>query len=383
MKLTKSCRTCEFGSDGVCIDGVKFESRENIPQENIGCENWGASLDYYTEITENAPWYIAEPYKRNRISYAKFMDFVEKDAEGIGVEVNIYDAIERIYELKPWELAGVLDVSIGVIGYARMRGTIARRKEQISNRLHIPKNYFDSFLSTQLEQLKECRNEFYDFYGAQLIEKFKQNGIKAMDEKMERDIAKDRILIEQYRKDNQHRYQYKGENKMHHDLSDDYKSRDYVVAITLKDGEYSGNIFYEYTYDGYGLTVSIMKDILDYIESLNCEEIDGWNYEGLLNNNIGLKSDINGVDIHFTLKNQSGNVLKKKIPADQLQKYIIGYEMIRCDGHGMKKEQRRCSSCQKFQPISGSAKGNCSARGDIVQRSRIICAFEYVAVETD
>ena len=167
---------------------------------------------------------------------------------------------------------------------------------------------------------------------------------------------------------------------MYHDLSDDYKARDYMIAITLKDGDYSGNIFYEYSYGGYGLSVSIMQDILGFIENLNCEEIDGWN-EGLLNNNIGLKSDINGQEIHFELKNESGEVLRKKIPESELQNYIIGYEMIRCDGHGMKKERRRCSSCKHFQPIEGCAKGKCFVRGDVVQRSRVICSFDYVPIE--
>ena len=59
-------------------------------------------------------------------------------------------------------------------------------------------------------------------------------------------------------------------------------------------------------------------------------------------------------------------------------KYIVGYEMIRCDGHGMKKEMRKCGSCRNFQPIEGSAKGKCSTRGDVVQRSRIICT-NYIA----
>lgn len=163
---------------------------------------------------------------------------------------------------------------------------------------------------------------------------------------------------------------------MYHDLSDDYKSRDYVIAITIKDGEYYGNIFYEYNYGGYGLSVTIMNDIFDFVENLNCEEIDEWNEEGLLNNNIGLKSDVNGKELHFELKNESGDVLKKTIPEDGLQSYIVGYEMIRCDGHGMKKERRRCNSCQKFQPIEGSAKGNCSARGDVVDEFGGISQFE-------
>ncbi len=192
------------------------------------------------------------------------------------------------------------------------------------------------------------------------------------------DAAHDKILNEQYREEYQYKYQHEEKNKMYHDLSDDYKSRDYVIAITLKEGEYYGNLFYEYNYGGYGLSVSIMRDILDFVENLDCEEIDALNEEGLLNNNIGLKSDMNGKEIHFELKNERGDVLKKTISEDELQKYIVGYEMIRCDGHGMKKERRRCSSCQNFKPIEGCAKGNCIARGDIVQRSRIICAFDYI-----
>ncbi len=69
-------------------------------------------VDYafkYTLIT----WYIKEPYKRGQISYGKFLEFLRKDDEGIGIHINIYDAIEKVYDLQPWELAGVLDVSMG------------------------------------------------------------------------------------------------------------------------------------------------------------------------------------------------------------------------------------------------------------------------------
>ena len=84
------------------------------------------------------------------------------------------------------------------------------------------------------------------------------------------------------------------------------------------------------------------------------------------------------MNIHFELKNDKGEKLEKTISEDELQKYIVGYEMIRCDGHGMKKERRKCNSCENFTPIEGCAKGNCSVRGDVVQRSRIICAHYFV-----
>lgn len=381
MKLYRTCRTCEFGFHREDMDDRRCEYCGKIISEGAECDEWTASLEYYSEITQNTPWYIREPYDRHQISYKKFLDYIQKDEDGIGIGINIYDAIERIYGLKLWELAGVLDVSIGVVGYAKNRGTIAKRKKEFSSRLHIPEKFFDIILSTELEILKRCKEEFYEFYGCEVIERFKQNGIDTMEAKIERDIAIDKVRNEKYREDNQYKYQYKEKNKMYHDLSDDYKSRDYVVAITLKEGDYFGNIFYEYSYGGYGLSVTIMSDILDFIENLNCEEINELNEEGLLNNNIGLKSDINGKAIHFELRNESGDILKKSVPVEDLQKYIVGYEMIRCDGHGMKKERRKCISCKNFHPIEGCAKGNCSTRGDVVQRSRIICAFDYTPIE--
>ncbi len=375
MKLDKTCKTCEFASDGICMDN----SRKKL--KDVGCEEWGASLEYYSEITETAPWYIKEPYKKYEISYGKFLDYIKKDSEGIGIKVNIYDAIEKIYDLSIWDLAGVLDVSIGVIGYARSRGTIEKRKKYFASKLHIPESFFDDFLSTQLEELVLCRDEFYEFYGKEMIEKFKQRGKEAMDKKWERDIAISKVENEKYWEENKHKYQYRENDLMYHDLSDDYKSRDYVVAIKLKDGDYYGDIFYEYMSYGYGLSISVMKNILDFVENLDCEEISLCNEEGGLYNNINLQADINAKEIYFQLKNKNGEVLEKTVPQEDLQKYIIGYEMIRCDGHGMKKERRKCESCQNFHPIEGGAKGNCIVRGDVIYKSKVICAFHYVPKE--
>ena len=202
-----------------------------------------------------------------------------------------------------------------------------------------------------------------------------------MNMKVEEKITTNKVMNELEKEMNQHKYQYKDANKMYHDLSDDFKSRDYVIAIILKDGEYYGNIFYEYNYSGYGLTVFIMEDILQFIKNLDCKEINELNEEGLLNSNIGLKSDINGKEIHFELKNERVDILRKTILSTELSKYIIGYEMIRCDGHGKKKERRKCNSCQNFQPIEGYAKGRCLVRGDVIKRSRIICAYDYITKE--
>ncbi len=165
---------------------------------------------------------------------------------------------------------------------------------------------------------------------------------------------------------------------MYHDLSDNYKSRDHLIAIVLKDEDYFGNIYYQYNYSRYGLRCNIMKDILQYIKALDCEGINDYNAEGLLSNDIQLRADINEKDIHFILRNNNGDLLEKSIPCDELENYIIGYNMVKCDGHGKKKERRSCGSCGNFIEIKGSAKGNCLVHKEKVQRSRIICAFDYI-----
>lgn len=131
MKLSKTCETCEFGFCRENIDNGKCECSGEIVPEGKECD--------------------------------------------------------------AWELAGVLDVAIGVIGYARCRGTIAKRKKSFSCRLHIPERFFDKFLSTDLDALKRCKEEFYEFYGSEMIEKLKQNGISAIDEKFQRDITIDKV----------------------------------------------------------------------------------------------------------------------------------------------------------------------------------------------
>ena len=124
------------------------------------------------------------------------MNLLQQDEQGIGVEINIYDAIEKVYELNAVELAGVLDVSMGVLGYASTQRTIPKRKRQFSSRLHIPESFFEKFLSTQLDTLRKCREEFRTFYGDELIETFKQNGYAAIETKIEKQVLLDPAWID-------------------------------------------------------------------------------------------------------------------------------------------------------------------------------------------
>ncbi len=58
-----TCKTCEFCNGEICICSGRYS--EKALQGAEECNEWGASLEYYSEITEQAPWYIKEPYKLN------------------------------------------------------------------------------------------------------------------------------------------------------------------------------------------------------------------------------------------------------------------------------------------------------------------------------
>lgn len=172
-------------------------------------------------------------------------------------------------------------------------------------------------------------------------------------------------------------------SKFYHDLSDDYRTRDYVVAITLQEGEYKGQVFYEYSYGGYGLDNFIIEGILGFVRGLDCEYIEDSLEEGDLSNNINLSADKTKKEVYFDLKNENGELLSKTIKEGEIENYIVGYNMFICKGRGKKKERRKCGSCKHFEPLEGSAKGNCPIRGDIIQRSRVICPHNYLPVKEE
>ena len=50
MKLNMTCETCEFGSNKSCCAENSKKNYQNITE----CDDWGASLEYYSEIIDNA-----------------------------------------------------------------------------------------------------------------------------------------------------------------------------------------------------------------------------------------------------------------------------------------------------------------------------------------
>ncbi|NFO48592.1 hypothetical protein FDB40_17200 [Clostridium botulinum] len=161
MKLEQICKTCEFNFSGVCAGhGGLYAYGEKISNFSKECECWNADVSYYTKLIKEASWYIREPYNNCKIDYDTFISLIDRDYKGEPIEVNIYSAIENIYGLNVIKLATVLDVSVGVITYAKNRGTTKKRIKDFSEILKIPQEYFERCTNKDFEKLRECKLKF-------------------------------------------------------------------------------------------------------------------------------------------------------------------------------------------------------------------------------
>lgn len=159
IHIAKSCATCEFNFRGICAGD---KCNEKIYDVNSSCEGWSSNLYYFDYLIENAPWYLKQKYKNHKISFDELVDLLEKDENDVPINLNIFDVIENIYDLKyPYEIAKVLGVSDSVVSYAYYRGTPTKRLHDFSNILCIPTRYFHNITTCDFNVIETCKEEFY------------------------------------------------------------------------------------------------------------------------------------------------------------------------------------------------------------------------------
>lgn len=172
MAIDKTCKTCEFNFGGICAGEDRYGER--ISSSDEGCGDWGVSLEYFSQIISELPWYIKKPYNKGKLYFGEVLDKLKEDETERGTLINIYDAIENVYGIPWWELSEILGVKSSVIGHAVCRGTVEKRKKQFSPILCIPEEYFDAFYSKQLEELKKCKEEFYAIHGEEWVMRMRE-----------------------------------------------------------------------------------------------------------------------------------------------------------------------------------------------------------------
>jgi len=168
MKLIKQCKTCEFNFGGTCA-GNGDAYGEEITDATNTCNYWNASLEYFTELTKTAPWFIRNPMAHHRLDFADFMKQLEDDGNGLPVKINVFDAIEEVYGISQFKLPALLGVKDTVLFRAKSRGTPEKRILNFSQVLCIPPDFLRKFTNLNLMELEECKKEFAETHRGRMI----------------------------------------------------------------------------------------------------------------------------------------------------------------------------------------------------------------------
>ena len=157
MKFQRTCGSCQHNFGGFCTAqgfGQAIESEES------SCELWEISEEFLADVVDDAPWYLKRPYENGKLNLSDFLERAEQDAAGEPVEINLYDAIEEIYDLTQQQIAEVLGVSSDVVGYARAKGTVKRRIPHFAKCLCIPEELFQICTTADLGVLIDSSIEY-------------------------------------------------------------------------------------------------------------------------------------------------------------------------------------------------------------------------------
>lgn len=149
FKLNKTCLNCSWA----------ISCKEKGITDP--CVEWRAEFEYFQEICSKAPWYIVDNFNKGRDnSWGAVIEKLDKENQGEAVEINLYDAIEKVYGLNILNLAEILGVSVGVVARAQSRYTPEKRIDHFAATLKIPVDFFYRFTNKDLSTLESCFEEF-------------------------------------------------------------------------------------------------------------------------------------------------------------------------------------------------------------------------------
>lgn len=158
MGINRCCKTCEFNSDGICAGhGDTYKYGEAITDDSRTCEDWGASFDYYSQITVNAPRFLREQLNDCRISYETFEYQYDDFLSDRSVPLNFFDAIKYIYGISMVDIAVLLNVSFGVVYRAKTQGIPGKRVKQFTDELLVNPEWLKKVTTSDFSRLSESR----------------------------------------------------------------------------------------------------------------------------------------------------------------------------------------------------------------------------------
>ena len=175
---------------------------------------------------------------------------------------------------------------------------------------------------------------------------------------------------------------------LYHDMTNDYKERNYRITVTLQEGYYTGEIYYDYIWSGgmgHGLPFDIVERLYESLTNLEYGEESRWGNGYPIDktggfeydNNCGFVIDMDNSHVHFVLHDQDGNKLEKTISKQNLKLYIVGISLTSCTGRGVKRDSRKCTLCKNYERIEGTSGGLCKIKNRKVFQSTTICKYGF------
>lgn len=162
MRIKRQCKKCKFNNYGKCSEKSYpyGDSKEIISDNRKNCFNWKPNEALNNKIMNQAPWYLKEALKYDKIIYEEFLDLVDKDGKNEPIPINIYDAIRKVYGYSLVNIALLMEVSFGVMYRARSVKTPTKRIKKLAELLCIPEEFFTEFTSLNLNELEKSKASF-------------------------------------------------------------------------------------------------------------------------------------------------------------------------------------------------------------------------------
>lgn len=160
--MDKTCKTCEFNFDGVCVGGGEtYKYGDKITDLNQCCDNWNPNLEYFHNQLIIAPRFLRDEYNDHKISYDEFSKRLDDFQVGKPIPINFFDAIKYIYGISMVDIAVLMNVSFGVVYRAKNCGIPAKRVRQFCNALCVSPQTLNNHTTSVFAELEEGKEKFY------------------------------------------------------------------------------------------------------------------------------------------------------------------------------------------------------------------------------
>ena len=118
MVINKTCQTCEFNFDNICAGDGNYRYGEKITNPDIECEGWGISFEYFSQVIDELPWYIKQPYNRGKLYFGEVLQKLEADETERGTEIDLLKLLDKTKYGKDG-IGGLKSTGMMYVGYPR------------------------------------------------------------------------------------------------------------------------------------------------------------------------------------------------------------------------------------------------------------------------